>query len=76
MRRVRVLLSSRRSLEARVGLVALRTLGSTSACRISSASRSSASRRFCSCVRWLRAMISSDAVVRDAPAGERTQAAA
>src|SRR5450631_1993270 len=47
----------RRSWDARVGRVFLRTLGSTIAARINSASRSSASRRFCSWLRALRALM-------------------
>ena len=70
----RALPSSRRSFEARVGLVAWRFFGATSARRTRSQRRSSASRRFCS---WLRSIARHDqqlARVGDALAGERAQA--
>src|ERR1700730_15687296 len=47
----------RRSFEPKVGRVFLRIFGSSRAARMSSASRSSASRRFCSWLRSLRALM-------------------
>ena len=69
--------SMRRSCEARVGRVFLRILGSIKAARTSSASRSSAARRFCS---WLRSsardVMQDGAVVDDPLPRETAQAVA
>ena len=69
----RFLDSSRRSREAVVGLVGRRLTGTTAACRINSISRSSASWRLRSWVRWRCAVMTSTPSLGEPAAGEPHQ---